>query len=99
MTAWPRATNMANEKVDMADLLQKILISYKQTHVSVNGQQAQIEFSILRHELKKEQDDVATKSEAQKLMLQSKVNAKKPGESSIVNFFTKQSSAKKDELI
>ena len=42
----------------------------KQTQVSVNGQQAQIECSRLWREIKKGKDNAARKSEAQKLMLQ-----------------------------
>ena len=38
-----RETNMATEKSDMTDLFNKFLTTYKQTHVIVNGQQAQIE--------------------------------------------------------
>ena len=34
-----RETNMATEKIDMPDLYDKFLTTYKQTHVSVNGQQ------------------------------------------------------------
>ena len=34
---------MTTEKIDMTDLYDKFLTTYKQTHVSVNGQQAQIE--------------------------------------------------------
>ncbi|CAM1309068.1 Uncharacterised protein g5038 [Pycnogonum litorale] len=85
---------MASEKIDMSDLFDKFFKVYKQTHVSVNGQQAQIECSNLWREIKGK-DNVATKYEAEKLMSQWKVNVKKPGKGSIVNFFTKQSSTKK----
>ena len=44
---------MATEKNDMTDLFDKFLTTYKQTHVSVNGQQAQIECSRLWREIKK----------------------------------------------
>ena len=37
--------NMAAEKVDMEKLFNKLLIVYKKTHVTINGQQAQIECS------------------------------------------------------
>ena len=42
---WPRATNMANEKIDMTDLFDKFLTEFLQTYVSVHGQQVQIECS------------------------------------------------------
>ena len=35
-------TNAATEKIDMTDLFDKFLTTYKQTHVSVKGQQAQL---------------------------------------------------------
>ena len=92
-----RETNMATEKIDMTDLFDKFLTTYKQTHVSVNGQQAQIECSGLWREIKQGKENAATKSEAQKLMLQWKMNVKKPGKGSIVNFFTK-AATKKGEL-
>ena len=79
---------MATEKIYMTD---------KQTRVSVNGQQAQIECSGLWREIKKGKENAATKSEAQKLMLQWKMNVKKPGKGSIVNFFIK-AAAKRGEL-
>ena len=60
---------MATEKIDMTDLFDEFLTTYKQTPVSVNGQQAQIECSRIWREVKKGKDN-ATKSEAQKLMLQ-----------------------------
>ena len=65
-----KETNMATEKIDMTDLFHKSLTTYKQTHVSTNGQQAQIEFSRLWREIKKGKENAASKSEAQKLMLQ-----------------------------
>ena len=61
---------MATEKIDMTDLFNEFLTTYKQTPVSVNGQQAQIECSRIWREVKKGKDNAATKSEAQKLMLQ-----------------------------
>ena len=61
---------MATEKIDMTDLFDEFLTTYKQTPVSVNGQQAQIECSRIWREVKKGKDNAATKSEAQKLMLQ-----------------------------
>lgn len=74
------------------------MTAHKQTHVSVNGQQTQTECSSLWREIKKGKEDVATKPAAQKLMLQSKVNAQKPRKALIMNLFTKKSSTKKGEL-
>ena len=88
---------MATEKIDMTDLFDKFLTTYKETHVSVNGQQAQIECSRQWREIKKGKENDATKSGAQKLMLQWKMNVKKPGKGSIVNFFIK-AAAKRGEL-
>ena len=73
----------------MADFYDKFLTTYKQTHVSVNGQQAQIECSKLWREIKKGKQNAAKKSEAQKPMLQWKMNFKKPEKGSIANFFIK----------
>ena len=78
---------MATEKIDMTDLFDKFLTTYKQTHVGVNGQQAQIEYSRLWREIKKGKENAATKSESKKPLLQWKMNVKKPGKGSIVNFF------------
>ena len=89
-----REKNMATEKIDMTDLFDKFLATYKQTHVSVNGQQAQIECSRPWREIKKEKENAAAKSEAQKLMLHRKMDAKKPGKGSIINFFTKAATKK-----
>ena len=44
---------MATGKIDMTDLFDKFLTTYEETHVSVNRQQAQIECSRLRREIKK----------------------------------------------
>ena len=88
---------MATEKIDMADFFDKILTTYKQTHVGLNGQQVQIECSRLWREIKKGKENATTKSETQKLMLQRKMNVKKPGKCSIINFFTK-AATKKGEL-
>ena len=44
---------MAAEKVDMEKLFNKLLIVYKKTHVTINGQQAQIECSKIWREIKK----------------------------------------------
>ena len=44
---------MATEKIDVTDLFDKFLTTYKPTHVRVNGQPAQIECSRLWHEIKK----------------------------------------------
>ena len=71
----------------MTDSLGKFLTRYKQTHVSVNGQQAQTECSRLWHEIKKGKENAATKSDAQKFVLQWKMNVKNPGKGSIVIFF------------
>ena len=68
----------------MADLFDKFLITHKQIHNSVNGH---IECSRLLREMKKGKENAGTKSEAQKLMLQWKMNVKNPGKGSIVNFF------------
>ena len=51
---------MATEKIDMTDLFDKFLTTYKQTHVSVNGQQAQIKCSRLWREVKKGKENSAT---------------------------------------
>ena len=76
------------EKIDMTNLFDKFLTTYKQIHVRVNRQLAQVECSRLLREIKKGKENAATKSEAQKFMLQWKMNVKKPGKGSIVNFFT-----------
>ena len=44
---------MAAEKVDMEKLFNKLLIVYKKTNVTINGQQAQIECSKIWREIKK----------------------------------------------
>ena len=67
-------------------------------HASVNGQQAQIECLRIWHEIKNGKENAATKSEAQKLMFQWKINVKKPGKESIVNCFTK-AATKEGELV
>ena len=53
---------MATQKIDMTDLFDKFLTTHKQTHVSVNGQQAQIECSRLWREIKKGKENNATVS-------------------------------------
>ena len=78
---------MATEKIDMTDLFDKFLTTYKQTHVGVNGQQAQIEYSRLWREIKKGKENAATKSEVQKLILQWKMNVKKPEKKFSRKFF------------
>ena len=70
---------MATKKIHMTDLFDTFLTTYKQTHVSVNGQQVQIECLRLWREIKKGKGNSATKSEAQNFMLQWKMNVKKPG--------------------
>ena len=90
-------TNMATEKIDMTDLFDKFLTTYKHTYVSVNGKQMQIECSTIWHKAKKGKENAATKSKAQTLMLQWKINVKRPGKCSIVNFFTK-ATTKKGEI-
>ena len=71
---WKKARNAslhkATEKIDITNLFGKFLTTYKQTHVSVNGQQARIECSRLWREIKKATENAATKCEAQKVMLQ-----------------------------
>ena len=71
----------------MTDLFDMFLTTYKQTHISVNGQQAQIECSRLWCEIKKGKEKTATKSEARKHMLQWKMNAKKNKEKFNRKFF------------
>ena len=78
---------MATGKTDMTYLFDKLLTTYKQTYVSVNGQQAQIECLRLWREMKERKQNATTKFEAQKFMLQRKVNVKKPWKGSIVTFF------------
>ena len=56
---------------------------------SQESQQAQIQCSILWHEIKKGKENPATKSESEKLMLQWKMNVKKPEKGSVVIFFIK----------
>ena len=65
-----RKTNMATEKIDMTDLFDKLVTTYKQTHVSVNGQQAQIECSRLWREINNGKENATTEFKAQKLMFQ-----------------------------
>ena len=43
---------MATDKIDMTDLFDKFLTIYKETHVSINGQQVQTECSRLWREMK-----------------------------------------------
>ena len=85
---------MANDKIDMENLFNKFLTTYKRTHVNINGQQAQIECSIKWRELKKGRNNISTKSEAEKLMLQWKQKARQPVKGSIVKFLTQRSSKK-----
>ena len=80
---------MATENFDVTDLFDRFLTTYKQNYVSVNGQQTQIECSRLWREIKKGKEKTAVKSEAQKHLLQWKMNATKTRKSSIVNFFIK----------
>ena len=75
---------MTTEKIDMTDLYDKFLTTYKQTHVSVNGQQAQIECC---KKIWSTKAYVAVENEFWK----------KPGKGSIVNFFIKVPT-KKSEL-
>ena len=92
-----RETNMATEKIDMTDLFDKFLTTYKQTHVSVNGQQTQIECSRLWREIKKGKENAGTKSEAKKTYIAVENEGKKARERFNRNFFTK-AAAKKGEL-
>ena len=78
---------MATQKIDMTDLFDKFLTMYKQTHVSVNGQQTKRECSRLGHEIKKGKENAVTKSEAQNPMLQWKINVKKATERFNHQFF------------
>ena len=78
---------MATQKIDMTDLFDKFLTMYKQTHVSVNGQQTKRECSRLGHEIEKGKENAATKSEAQNPMLQWKINVKKATERFNHQFF------------
>ena len=48
-----RETNTATGKIDMTELFDKFLTTYKQTHVSVKEQQSQMECSKLWRETKK----------------------------------------------
>ena len=82
-----KETNMATEKIDMTDLFDKFLTTYKQTHVSVKGQQAQVECSRLWREIKKGKVNAATKSEAQKLYVTVENECKKARERFSRNFF------------
>ena len=81
---------MATEKIDLTDLFDKFLTTHKKTHVSINGQQTQIQCSRLWREIKKEKQNAATKSEAQKLMLQ----CEKAKERVNRKFFTKAATKK-----
>ena len=89
---------MAAEKVDMEKLFNKLLIVYKKTHVSVNGQQAQIECSKIWREIKKGKNDSETKLEAQTLMAQWQNNMKKPWKGSIERFLVKKSTTKNGKI-
>ena len=82
---------MAAEKVDMEKLFNKFLTVYKKTHVTINGQQAQIECSKIWREIKKGQNDSETKLEAQTLMVQRQNSMKKPRKGSIETFLVKKS--------
>ena len=53
---------MATQRIDMTDLFDKFLTMYKQTHVSVNGQQVQIDCSRIWREIKKGKENTATVS-------------------------------------
>ena len=82
---------MAAEKVDMEKLFNKLLIVYKKTNVTINGQQAQIECSKTWREIKKGKNDSETKLEAQTLMAQWQNSMKKPRKGSIEKFLVKKS--------
>ena len=80
---------MAAEKVDMEKLFNKLLIVYKKAHVTINGQQVQIECSKIWREIKKGKNDSETKLEAQTLMAQWQNSMKKPRKGSIERFLVK----------
>ena len=82
---------MATEKVNMEKLFNKLLIVYKKTHVTINGQQTQIECSKIWREIKKGKNDPETKLEAQTLMAQWQNSMKKPRKGSIERFLVKKS--------
>ena len=82
---------MAAEKVDMEKLFNKLLIVYKKTHVTINVQQAQREYSKIWYELKKGKNDSETKLEAQTLMEQWQNSMKNPRKGSIEGFLVKKS--------
>ena len=82
---------MAAEKVDMEKLFNKLLIAHKKTHVTINGQQAQIECSKIWREIKKGKKDSEIKLEAQTLMAQWQNSMKKPRKEFIERFLVKKS--------
>ena len=82
---------MAAEKVDMEKLFNKLLIVCKKTHVTINGQQAQIECFKIWREIKKGKNDSEKKLEAKTLMAQWQNSMKKPRKGSIERFLVKKS--------
>ena len=82
---------MAAEIVNMEKLLNKLLIVNEKTHVTINGQQAQIECCKIWREIKKAKTDSETKLEAQTLMAQWQNSMKKPRKGSIERFLVKKS--------
>ena len=92
-----RETNMATEKIYIT-LARQIFDNVQANTCQCLWGKAQIECSRLWREIKKGKKNAATKSEAQKLMLQRKMNVKKPGKGSFVNFCIKVST-KTDELV
>ena len=89
---------MAAEKVDMEKLFNKLLIVYKKTHVTINGQQARIECSKIWREIKKGKNDSERKLEAQTLMGQWQNSMKKPRKRSIERFLVKKSTTTNDKI-
>ena len=90
--------NKAAEKVDMEKLFNKLLIVYKKTHVTINGQQAQIECSKIWREIKKGKNDSETKLETQTLMAQWQNSTKKPRKGSIERFLVKRSTSTNEKI-
>ena len=89
---------MTAEKVDMENLFNKLLIVYKKTHVTTNGQQAQIECSKIWHEIKKGKNNSEIKLEAQTLMAQWHNSLKKPRKGTVERFLVKKSATKNGKL-
>ena len=76
-----REANMATEKIDITDSFNKFLTTYKQTHVSVNGQQARRN--------KERKRECCNKTWSPKTYVAVEMNVKKRWRGSIVNFLPK----------